>query len=90
MESNCILNVCIGDSVLTIERHPNYPNGIWKWESRVVAVENNYIETTYERPRDLDWLKELVKNLDPLHRTFERTWIKNYYAPDGTINVELP
>ena len=78
----------IGDNVFQIERHPTMPNGEWKWNAIVTKIESNYIETTFERDRNLEWLQELVKKLSPIHRTYQRNWIKNYDGTDGTINIE--
>ena len=78
----------VGDLVYTIERHKNCPNGLWKWESTVIAIDSGYIETKYSRPMDLAWLNELVKQLAPNHRTFDTQYIKNYFGPDGSINIE--
>ena len=75
----------IGDRVLSIER---YGDRIWKWESVVIKIESNYIETSYER----DWKNEelllLAKGLAPNHRTFTKQYVKNYFSPAGEINIE--
>ena len=78
----------VGDEVYTIERNPNIPGGSWKWRSIIVKIESNYIETTYCRERGLDWLEAATLKLSANHRTFNKTWSKNYYGPDGSINVE--
>ena len=83
-----IKNLKIGDEVITIERNGLLPNGFYGWKSIVVKIETNYIETEYTRDRNLDWLNELVKKLSPIHRTFIKQTCKNYFAPDGTINIE--
>ncbi len=56
----------IGDIVYTIELCKAYPNDKWMWESKVTKIESNYIETTFERDRDLEWLKELKIILDQM------------------------
>jgi hypothetical protein len=83
-----ISNLKVGDSVYTIERCKSYPDGVWKWVSKVTVVESNYIETVFERDYNLEWLREATKNLVPYHRTYQKTTIKNYFVPDGTINIE--
>lgn len=83
------LGVSVGDKVWQIENCRDFPNGTWKWEAIVVKAESNYIETEYCRDRNLLWLQELVKKLSPHHRTYERTWEKNYFSPDGSINIEI-
>jgi hypothetical protein len=84
-----IANLKVGDSVYTIERCKSYPDGVWKWESKVTGIsESSCIETVFERDYKLQWLLELTKDLAPNHRTYAKTWTKNYFAPDGTINIE--
>ena len=75
----------IGDEVINIERNGNR---IWKWKAKVIAIESNYIETTYARDWKNEELLALCKNLAPNHRTFSTQYVKNYFAPDGTINIE--
>lgn len=77
----------VGDKVYSIERHPRLPNGSWKWESVIIKIESNYIETEYKRV-EYDWLIEMTKNLAPHHRTFSKQTVKNYFGPDGSINIE--
>jgi hypothetical protein len=89
MENNWIKNLKVGDSVYTIDRHKNIPGGSWKWKSEITIIESSYIETVYRRERGLAWLEAAILKLAPNHRTFEKTWSKNYFAPDGSINIEL-
>ena len=88
MKNDWISNLNVGDSVYTIERHKKIPNGFWKWESKVTAIETNYIETCFERDYNLEWLLEQCKDLAPYHRTFSKQWVKNYFAPERSINIE--
>ena len=78
----------VGDLVYTIERHKNCPDGLWKWKSTIIAIDECYVETTYSRSWDLKWLNDLANNLAPNHRTFDTQYIKNYFGPDGSINIE--
>jgi hypothetical protein len=75
----------VNDKVLSIER---FGDLIFKWESTVIAIESNYIETTYVRDYRNEILMELCKKLAPNHRTFSKQYVRNYYAPDGSINIE--
>jgi hypothetical protein len=83
-----IKNLKVGDEVYTIERHKNLPNGSYKWKSKVIKIEPNYIETVYERDYKLEWLLDLCENLASNHRTFDTQYVKNYFSPDGVINIE--
>lgn len=75
----------IGDKVVTLEITPHK---MWKWESVISKIEKGYIETKYVRDwNDLELL-ELCKNLAPNHRTFSEQTVKNYFGPDGSINIE--
>lgn len=78
----------IGDKIYQVERHPSMPNGKSLWKAEVTKIETNYIETVCERDNTLEWLLELTKKLANNHRTFNKVWTKNYYGPDGSINVE--
>lgn len=78
----------VGDKVFQIERHLNIPNGEWKWEAVVTKIEKSYIETVSERDHTLEWLLELTNKLAGNHRSFNKVWTKNYYSPDGKINIE--
>lgn len=80
-----IKNLKVGDKVLTLERNVY---GVWKWESEVISTANNYIETLYRRDENNEMLTELVAKLAPNHRTYMRQWVKNYFGPDGSINIE--
>lgn len=88
MENDWIKNLKVGDKVYTIERHANMPGGSYKWKSEITIIESSYIETMYRRERGLAWLEGACLKLSVIHRTFEKTWSKNYFAPDGTINIE--
>lgn len=79
----------IGDEIYTIERHIKIPNGFWKWKSKVIDIQSNYIETEYRRDFKLDWLLLDCNNLAVNHRTFDRQFIKNYFNTlTGEINIE--
>jgi len=82
---NCLV---VGDEVYTIERNWKIPGETWKWKSTIVALNKSYIETVYCRERGVPWLEKMVADLTVNHRTYERTWVKNYFAPDGTINIQ--
>ena len=71
----------IGDKVLTLERN-------FKWASVVISIELNYIETKFMRDYNNEELILLTKNLAPNHRTFSTNFVKNYFGPDGSINIE--
>lgn len=77
-----------GDTVWQLELHHSFQDGCARWKATIVSVETNYIETVYERDYNCQWLLELCKGLAPNHRTFNKTWIKNYFAPDDSINIE--
>ncbi len=88
MNNNWISDLKIGDSVYTIERNIKIPNGFYRWESKVTQIRINYIETSYARDFNLEWLLELCKDLAPYHRTFEKVREKKYYMPNGNIDIE--
>ena len=82
----------IGDKVFQIERHKNIPNGFWKWKGFVMKIESNYIEVKYHR-EPVAWLEEArlemkKKAQGNIDKTYDESWVKNYFAPDGTINIE--
>lgn len=87
-----ISNLKVGDPVHQIEVGSD--GNIYKWKGKVFAIESNYIEVEYNRDFNnedyLNLIQKLLKDgkLSVIHRTFERTWIKNYFSPDGTINIE--
>ena len=83
-----ISNLKIGDFVYYIENHPGIPGGKWKWKAEVVKIESNYIETVHQRERGLAWLEAVTLKLASNHRTFSKTWNKNYFGPEGGINIE--
>ncbi len=75
----------IGDKVFTIELNGTRT---WKWESIIIAIESNYIETCYVRDKNNIEILELSKGLSPIHRTFMKQYVKNYFGKDGSINIE--
>jgi hypothetical protein len=80
-----IENLKIGDKVIQLERSGKR---VWKWEATVLYTSSVYVETSVVRDIYNAELAELVKRLSPIHRTYEKTFTKNYFAPDGTINLE--
>lgn len=84
-------NLKVGDEVIQIDRTSI---GDFRYKAIVVRIENNFIETTYERypyPEIIELVERLMKQgkLSVLHRTFHKTWNKNYYDSLGNIDIEL-
>jgi hypothetical protein len=87
-----IKNLKVGDKVFQVERNKLIPTGFWKWKGVVTKIESNFIEVKYCR-EPVDWLEDLrvkmKKNSNSnIDSTYNDNWIKNYFAPDGTINIE--
>lgn len=78
----------VGDDVFQVEKHPTMPNGEWHWKAKIIKIESNYIETEYCRDRNLEWLMVLTKKLAPHHRTYSPQFCKNYFSPNGEINLK--
>lgn len=83
-----IKDLKVGDKVYQVERSPKIPGGKWQWEAVVTKIDPAYIETAFERDSSLEWLQEIIESLAPNQRTYGKITMKNYYAPDGTINIE--
>ena len=81
----------IGDMVFQVERHKIAPDGICKWKGIVTKIEKNYIEVKHHR-EPTAWLEdarsEMKRNASGnIDKTYDDTWTKNYFAPDGSINI---
>lgn len=82
----------IGDTVWQIEMNKSIPNGFHKWKGKIVKIETGYIEVKWQREPTL-FLEETRKEMkkgssNNFDRTYFEQWTKNYFAPDGSINIE--
>ncbi len=75
----------VGDKVLTVERSHKYPNGFYLWPSIITAVTSSYIETKYRRTQEI-WLLKSLDEKESYH-TFDEITVRNYFAPNGKINI---
>lgn len=75
----------IGQSILQIE---NTVIGSFKHKGRITNITNAFIEVEYIR-HPYPEIIEATTKLQPYHRTFEKTWQKNYFDNDGNTNLEL-
>jgi hypothetical protein len=87
-----IKNLKVGDKVFQVEINKLIPTGSHKWKGVVVSIESNYIEVKSNR-EPIDWLEDLrVKMKKGSSNNFDSTYstnfTKNYFAPDGMINIE--
>jgi hypothetical protein len=82
------MNVTLGEEVLQIEYGNSYPNGVAKFKGVVTRIESSFIEVMHQKPNNIPWLIDLCKNLAPIHRTYYKTWTKNYFDNNGNINIE--
>ena len=76
-KENWIKNLVAGSKVLVIERWMNEVN---KFEGEVAEVTNAYIETKHRRPLRGDW--------NHYFHVYDEIKTKNYFSPDGEINIE--
>jgi hypothetical protein len=82
-----IRDLKVGDKVLTIEKGHNVPgiepnsDGLCILESVsvIIKIETNYIETEFVRAYNSAW--------ENFERAYSTNCSKNYFAPDGSINI---
>lgn len=87
-DSDFIRNLRPGDIVYQIERNGHIPGGSYRWKGKVLEVTDIYVYVEYSRDWSLDWLIELCKDLLPSHRTYAMMYERNYFGPNGDINIE--
>lgn len=85
-----ILSLKPGDKVITVERYAVRVDDeveVREYEhvSEVVRVESNYVETKYERSYNPEWHRADGSLI--FERAYHMTWVKNYFDPNGEINI---
>ena len=92
VNNDWIKELKVGDSVWQIERHPKIPDGFHKCKGVVVKIEPNYIEVKWMREPTAyieDLRREMKKNsVGNMDATYNFQFTKNYFSPDGSINIE--
>lgn len=81
-----IKDLKVGDSIFQIEKHKDITNGFCLWNAVITKIEPNFIETSWTRDWNQEWLINLCKKLAPNHRTFSPQTTKNYFN-NGNINI---
>ena len=90
-EEEWIKNLKISDKVYQIEYHNKIPNGSHSWKGIVTLIESNYIEVKWTR-EPTDWLEDARREMkkgssNNFDRTYFENWTKNYFDPNGKINI---
>lgn len=80
-----INNLSVGQSIFQIE---NTIIGSFKHKGIITNITNSFIEVEYIR-HPYPEIIEMTTKLQPYHRTFEKTWQKNYFDINGNTNLEL-
>ena len=81
MPVNWISELRIGDEVVTVETGGKW---ILKNKSTVINIERMYIETSFFRELN----PAIEDGLQGNHRTYDKQFMRNYFAPDGSIGIE--
>lgn len=73
----------VGDTVITIERYRVKADTLieMKYLSIITKIEPNHIEVVFTRPDHLEYSKYL--------RWGSEQTTRNYFDPEGNINIEL-
>lgn len=69
----------VGDTVITIDNNIEYL-------STITQIESNYIETTYTRSYNPEWV---IYDTEKGNRCYKPQHVKNYFGPNGEINIKL-